>query len=218
MNTGMKTEMNPITMNPPGTKHQQGFTLLELMVSISIFAVLSAMCYTGLNSTLFNTRITQSAIQELRTLQLAVLVIERDITQTINRNIRDEFGDFQGYVMSGNGFDSILQLTRSGWRNPADQVRSNLQRVNYVLGEGVLYREFWTMLDRPDEATRIRTELLENVEKFEIRFLDQSKQWNEQWPPLGSAGGPNLRTPIAIEVVLELETFGEIKRLLKLPL
>lgn len=203
-----------------GVKRLQGFTLLELMVSITIFAVLAAMSYSGLNSTLFNTRITQDAIRDLRTLQLAILVIERDITQIINRSIRDEFGDIQGAIISGNGFDSIFQLTRSGWRNPADQIRSNLQRVSYVLEEGTLYREFWTMLDRPDEAPRIRTHLLGNIEKLEIRYLDQSKTWHEQWPPLGlQGGGPvGIPLPVAIELTLELESFGEIKRLLSLPL
>ena len=51
--------------------------------------------------------------------------------------------------------------------------------------------------------------LLDGVQDVTLRFLDQTLAWHGEWPPLGVEGA-QLR---AVEVVLELEDWGELRRL-----
>ena len=58
--------------------------------------------------------------------------------------------------------------------------------------------------------------LLDRVKRMQLRFMDSNRTWHEQWPPLGYSApdAPRLR-PIAVEVTIELEDWGEIKRLIE---
>ena len=53
--------------------------------------------------------------------------------------------------------------------------------------------------------------LIEDVEKVSIRFLDQKNEWQQEWPPLTTP--PSTELPIAIEVILQLNDWGDIRRL-----
>ena len=117
----------PLGMREP---RQSGFTLLELLVSMGIFALMAAMAYGGLNAIIKERQATDKHAARLAHLQTSFLWLGRDIEQTINRKIRDEYGDSQ-LAMTSAGFGLFqLELTRGGWRNPAGRTRSNLQRVN----------------------------------------------------------------------------------------
>ncbi|MCK8688578.1 PulJ/GspJ family protein, partial [Pseudomonas umsongensis] len=58
---------------------QGGFTLLELVIAISIFALLGLASWTLFDSVVRVQRGTLSHERELRNLQRAVAVIERDL-------------------------------------------------------------------------------------------------------------------------------------------
>jgi len=54
------------------------------------------------------------------------------------------------------------------------------------------------------------------VKSIRMRFMDGQKQWQEQWPPLNAPPATVARArPVAVEVKLELEDFGEITRLIE---
>ena len=125
-----------------------GFTLLELLVAVAVFAILSAMAYGGLRNVIDNSRQTESAMQRLQQVQLAMLNLSRDFTQLSLRSIRDEYGNSTNYLLSGQGSDIIIEFTRGGRRNPAELLRSHLQRVAYKLEENTLSRLHWPHLDR----------------------------------------------------------------------
>ena len=70
----------------------QGFTLLELLVALAVFAVLSTMAYGGLRSVLQTQRQTEEAAIKLHKIQQAIFYLEKDLLQVVARPIRDEFG------------------------------------------------------------------------------------------------------------------------------
>ena len=80
-----------------------GFTLLELLVSVSVFAILSVMAYGGLSNVIDNSKQTDVAMQRLQQVQLAMLKVSRDLSQLSVRNIRDEYGNPNSYIMNGDG-------------------------------------------------------------------------------------------------------------------
>ena len=192
-----------------------GFTLLELLVAVAVFAILSAMAYGGLRNVIDNSQQTEASMQRLQQVQLAMLKISRDFNQLSLRSIRDEYGNRNTYLMTGEGGDIFIEFTRGGRRNPAEMLRSHLQRVAYKLEENKLSRLHWPQLDRTQEMQPYENVLLEEVENASVRFLDNSNEWHNEWPPLDATGGLGGETgvPSAIEFTLELQDWGELVRL-----
>ncbi len=199
-------------------KFTHGFTLLELLVAVAIFSVLSAMAYGGLRNVIDNSQQTDLSMQRLQEVQLAVLKISRDFSQMSQRSIRDEYGNRQDYLLSGLGGDIVIEFSRNGRRNPAELQRSHLQRVAYKLEENQLYRLDWQHLDRPQEMQPYESVLLTEVESVSIRFLDTNNEWHDQWPPLNTSvqAGDMSESLSAVELTLELTDWGEIMRIYRI--
>lgn len=198
-------------------KKQSGFTLLELLVAIGIFALLAAMAYGGLNNVMIARKITTEHAERLSQLQMAFLWLGRDIEQAIDRPIRDEYGDSRGALLGVETGQYQLELTHTGWRNPAGRARSNLQRVAYGVRDGNLMRIYWNVLDRAQDSQPLESVLLDGVEKLELRFLNQQNKWQNAWPSLQLGSVASDKPPKAVEVTLETKAEGRITRLFRVP-
>ena len=194
-----------------------GFTLLELLVSITIFAVMSVMAYGGLSSVISNSESSKMALTRLQEVQQTMVNIERDFSQIAKRDIRDEFGSVRAYLITDDNSDLLIEFTRNGRRNPAGLLRSNMVRVAYKLENGDLKRLYWPQLDRVQGMLPHENTLLSNVTIAELQFLDSNNEWHSQWPPLNASATPNNTSLAltAIEYKITLEDWGEISRLFK---
>ncbi|KHD07289.1 hypothetical protein PN36_19795 [Candidatus Thiomargarita nelsonii] len=186
----------------------KGFTLLELLVALAIFALIAVMAYSGLDTILTARLQTDQHATQLARLQMAFIWLGRDIEQYIERPIRDQYGNSQPALQ---GTISHLELTRAGWRNPAQQQRSSLQRVAYHLENKILMRSYWSVLDRAQYARTFKMDLLNDVNEIELRYLDENLRWHEQW---SSNEKGSLK---AIEVTLTVLDWGRIIRLFRVP-
>ena len=195
----------------------EGFTLLELVVAMAIFAIMSAIAYSGLNNVLIARQQTDVHSEQLHQLQLAMTWFARDIEQIVDRGVRSEYGDAMSPVV-GNDFEGyLLELTRGGWRNPANQPRSHLQRVAYSVRDEQLERAYWRVLDRAEDSKAFENVMLDGVKEVEIRYLRANDEWSTSWPPESTAvGNANpARIPQAIEVNVDTKHFRKITRLLR---
>lgn len=206
-----------LSCNNQTRKNQHGFTLLELLVALGIFALLAAMGYSGLNSVMTARKVTDQHAQRLSQLQMTFLWLGRDIEQAVDRSIRDEYGDPQPAMLGVETGRYQLELTRTGWRNPAGRARSNLQRVAYGLRDGNLIRAYWNVLDRAQDSQPLETVLLEGVDQLELRFLNASNTWQDSWPGGQTGGAVSTVPPKAVEVTLETKAEGRITRLFRVP-
>ena len=195
-------------------KHS-GFTLVELLIATFIFAIVSAMATGGLNYILNGQESLKQSTLQLKKLQLAFRYLERDLGHFINRPIRDNFGDMQ-HAIAGDE-DKIISFTHSGWRNPANLVRSKVQRVTYEFSENTLTRHTWGHLDGADPEESFDSKILDDVESFKLRYLDRANQWHTTWPPLNNSNPQQLPPPKTIEVTIKYSNWGDIKRLFVLP-
>jgi general secretion pathway protein J len=200
---------------------QNGFTLMELLIALAVFALLSVMAYGGLRSVLTAKAETERQATRLKEVEMAMLFLSRDLEQAVARPVRNEYGDPQPALrLDVTGKHAILELTRAGWANPAFETRSTLQRIAYAVNDdGELTRAYWHVLDRPQPQDSVPAvaPLLKKVSRFRVRWLDASRKWgaeHEGWPPEGAA---LEQLPLAMEVVVELEDLGEIVRLFRLP-
>lgn len=193
----------------------KGFTLLEILVAISIFAIIGVASSALLASVIDRNELSDQRFQQLETLQRAMLIIERDIHQAIGRPIRVE-GELNENVMVGGvatGSDADgLGFVRAGWHNPQFMLpRSNMQYVAYRLQDEKLERLYGNHVDNVigfEPKVRI---LLEEVEDFQVEFYVKSdgapeddRDWNESYQ------GTVL--PRAVAIIITTKSFGEIRR------
>ena len=194
----------------------KGFTLLELLIALAIFAVIAVAAYSGLDSVLFTHETVEQEADRLADVQMAWYILARDVEQTTPRSIRDEYGQQRPALESGSLSGDLLVLTRAGWDNPSLQRRASLQRLAYRLDDGKLLRSYWTMLDRGTFNEPRETVLLDAVRESRVRFLNRNDEWQTDWPP--SEDGQQFSIlPRAVEFTMILEDWGEITRLLRLP-
>jgi general secretion pathway protein J len=195
----------------------RGFTLVELLVALAIFAILSVLAYGGYNSAVQQNEIARASMSRLEALQTTVRLLTQDFEQLAPRPVRDVLGDSRLPALLADQRDqNLFALTRAGWTNPAGLQRATLQRVSYVLEDGKLRREYFSVLDATLGSEPFRRELIDRVKSVHVRFLDGQKQWQDQWPPLNAPPATIGRArPVAVEVKLELEDFGEITRLIE---
>ena len=119
------------------TAYNSGFTLLEVLLAIGITAMIGLGSWQILNSAIRASESTQVRLAELNALQKTMLIISRDLRQVLPRSIRDGYGDYQPALTTKTEFYA-LEFSRTGWRNPMDDARSNIQRVAYELSENIL--------------------------------------------------------------------------------
>lgn len=193
---------------------ERGFTLLEMLVALTVFAVVSAMVYGGQMAVLRLKEGTERQAELLKQLQMTVTMLERDIGQHLPREVRDEFGDRQPAMVSAQFGAYRLLLTHAGWQNPLLLPRSSLQRVGYGVEEESLVRYSWPTLDRAHGSEPDRLLLLPAVSALGFRFLDEKNEWQEQWPPQAAAAGAVVAMPRAVEVVIELREWGTLRRVI----
>lgn len=182
---------------------QSGFTLLEILIAMAVFAIMAAMAYAGLGAVLNARESTEKRSEILAQWQQTLYLLNEDLTQAVPRSVRDEFGSNQPAFRGGLG-DELLTLTRNAADWPQASARSQLQRVSYRFENGVLYRQVWTILDRTQQTQSRRRELL-NAENAEVRFYGE--EWGASWP----MGGGGL--PKAVEVKISLAGLGDIRRM-----
>jgi general secretion pathway protein J len=195
-----------------------GFTLLELLVAMAIFAILGTLALSGYTELQQQSEYAEQRLERLREVQRAVQALAQDLAQIEPRPIREPLGE--SLVPAVLAMDSVeygLQFTRAGWSNTAGLSRPTLQRVGYRLdGEG-LWRDHWPVLDRTLATEPTRVKLLGEVRSVRFRFMNAARDWVERWPVSdGSdvAGSERLR-PAAVEIVLDLEDWGEIRRVIE---
>lgn len=195
---------------------QRGFTLIELLVAIGLFAMVSVMAVLGLQNMTLSQQALHDSSAELVAAQFAFGLLDRDVRHAIARPVRDQLGDEQP-ALSGDRLSMALTLQQG--RDAAWARTQTLQRVEYRLQNGQLIRRRWPVLDRTPGSEPIDDVLIEGVQRMSVRFLDQDRQWQQQWPPVAQTDRAQrlLAWPRAIELSLSVTSLGELSRLLPLP-
>ena len=197
-------------------RRARGFTLIELLVALLVFGVFSVLAYTGLSRLLDQRERLTDEQRSWQELSQVFLRISDDVAHARPRGPRDEAGIGVLPPMVGRPYDSralaepSIELTRGGELNYSLGAESDLRRVAYRLKEGKLFRITWPALDRAPTSKPLESPLIPNVDTFEARFCDNTRNCVTAWPVGGAT--PNGLPP-AIEITLVVKGMGSFKRL-----
>jgi general secretion pathway protein J len=185
---------------------------------MAIFGVLSALAYGALSQTLLSAEMLNERMDRLQAIQKSIRHLSQDFIQLVPRPVRLELGDSIGPALQTDlRSEYALELTHGGWSNPLALPRGTLQRSAYRLDDGELVRYYWTVLDRTLNNEPVAVTILDGVESILFRYLTDSGDWTEQWPPLTAPGPLGLRQrPRAVEIILTLQDEGEIRRIVEI--
>jgi len=206
-------------------RRSSGFTLIELLVAISIFAIMAAIAYGGLNGVIAQRARNGVAMKRLRQVQLAIDIMSRDFEQLAPRPVRDGLGGTSGPLLAGPQNVPPIEFTRGGWSNPLGVTRGTQERVAYSLEDGKLMRSFWPELDGSISGDPVKQELLPDVTSVHIQYADPSLNYQDVWPPLPNgqtvtagavvAAANTGQLPAAVSITLTLKDWGDITRIVE---
>ena len=215
-----------------GIACNKGFTLIELLLAMAISAFVALVGYQGLRVAIDASGRVEQESRQLADIELALGILEKDISHIIARPVRNELGTLEPILSGGLSNDALLMFTRTGWSNPRGLRRSELARINYQWIDGVLKRQRWRILDRVNfEDSLEEVSLLENVEEVRIEFFTPRAssdpvlqsiepglpgQWQKWWSSerLGLDFVEPL--PSLIRITLFVEGFGELTRVINI--
>ncbi|MEZ9820987.1 type II secretion system minor pseudopilin GspJ [Shewanella sp. 10N.286.45.A1] len=201
-------------MSSSRIKSSSGFTLLEMLIAIAIFALLGLAANTVLSTVLKNDTVTREFAGKLKAMQQGFGIIERDLNQMVARTPRLlEGGRATTVFQTGdNMLDSeseSLVFFRLGWLNPDGMLpRGSLQSVAYVVIEGNLERWYYPYPEPEIGAEPIKTIVMKKVISVEYAFFTDDK-----WERKTDA----TKLPKAIAMEIEFEDIGKVQRKFLLP-
>lgn len=217
-----------ITM-PIKRSSELGFTLIEMLVAVLMIAILFTLVFSAIDSATRSRQATMDAGKRLSDLQRAFIWMDQDINQLVDRPIRTGYGSSENALVHTDQVDGrVLEFSRGGWPNPLELDRSDIARVAYELEPDAkansknpasevynLYRLYWRDADRSLEEPTRKRRIARGVTGFSTRFMDEEKNWQESWPPLNQASDSTASLPRAVELELELQGWGKIRRVFR---
>ena len=187
------------------TTKARGFTLIEVLVAVSIFAVLSAMTFQALKGTLDAQERVEAHAQALAEFQIVWTILLQDLLNLARRPVRGEFGESEAAFITDTNGICPLTFTRSGLQKGMSFSRTGMQRISYCLeGDKELYRLVWPVLDRPSGMEAHKSLLLTKVDGFIVEAEDPETNCIDSSPEEGLPVGR-----ITVTIVTEK---GEMKR------
>lgn len=162
----------------PDRHHDAGVTLIEVLVSLAIFAVIGIAGLTVLDTVARTGERTDGRLERLAEIDRAFLVIRRDLAQISGLDTRLNDDGLAFRRLDAEGSFSVL----------------------YHADDSALTRQ----IKHSDPAPMDQL-LLAGVRDVQWRLLDSSRRWTPLWPPEGVSAP---QRPLAAELSLEVTRDG----------
>jgi general secretion pathway protein J len=193
-----------------------GFTLIELMIAITVLAIISTMAYSGLNSVLKSHEILSKKQESFNQLIQIITPLQKEFRTIIPRPIHDKYNSLLPALKLEKTTNLTFSFTRGGIPNPSGLQKSSLQRIDYFFSEKTLIKRIWLTVDNYNADDHRDEVISTTLNLFNIEVLGFDGVWYQQWP--NNKNDPPDLLPKAIKFTLALPEFGEMSRLVELPI
>jgi len=179
----------------------RGFTLVEMLIALTIFGMLTAAGVALLTLTVRTQATSERLLDQVGELRRVGALLTADLGQATPRMSRDRDGRARpAFIGAAGDGELLMALVRGG----SDE--DPLQRVEYRLRDGTLERLAFARVD--GESRAVRVALLRGVRQVRLRYRDRTGDWQPVW----NVTNPTL-LPRAVELVSDSETHGSVREL-----
>jgi general secretion pathway protein J len=185
---------------------QRGFTLLELLVAMAVFAILGTLGFRGLNSVLDAEARLQAESRRWSDVSLLFAQLSEDLSMAVGRTVRDGADRTSPALLlraapseTTADDEARLAVTRLGI-GEGSTAQSAPRRVGYRLREGTLEYLVWPAPDAAPGTTPAAYAVLGNVSDLQLEALDFDGRWAPAWP--GTRDASALPRAVTMRIVL----------------
>jgi len=208
---------------------KRGFTLLEIMLAVSVLALVGTMVYGGFSQTALNKARIEEDVEHSRIIHMTLERMARELTVAfvsthVNPSLDLRVVD-TAFIGKDNGRDDRIDFTSFSHRRLYRNAReSDQNEISYFVtehpddpGVQVLARREQNRIDDDPRRGGKSQILVENVEEFNLEYFDPLlTDWVQTWNTEDVLAQPN-RLPTQVRIRLgvkdprrrgETQTFG----------
>ncbi|HSG05012.1 MAG TPA: prepilin-type N-terminal cleavage/methylation domain-containing protein [Nitrospiria bacterium] len=195
----------------PGVLRQnRGFTLLEVLIAITISALVLTVVYQTFNGIVDSAARLEEVSDMDQMARISLGIISRELRSAYWKEKNSGDLTFSGVdgLDGGEASDKLVFTTFSPWIGKDGTVSPNLSVISYDLEAAGEEEEFYLMhLEDPNPlsqslSSRQRYELAEQVKGFNLRYFDEEAgEWKDEWD-----AGIEKKLPNAVEIQLYFKT------------
>ena len=208
---------------------RRGFTLLEIILAVSVLALVGTMIYGGFSQTALNKARIEEDVEQSRVVHMALERMVRELTMAFVSMHVNPSPDLRvvetAFIGKDNGRDDRIDFTSFSHRRLYRDAReSDQNEISYFVTEHpddpdvqVLARREQNRIDDDPRRGGKSQILVENVEEFDIEYFDPLlSDWVQSWDTEDVLAQPN-RLPTQVRILLaitdprrrgETQTFG----------
>jgi len=185
---------------PASRTSEQGFTLVEMLIALFIFAIISAGTMSVMTSSLRGKTQMDERISDIQNIETMRALIKADMSNVILRPARDILGGSELYTLSG-GINNLISFTRGGRSNPGGlEPRGDMQRVEYIFEQGQLIRRHLAHENPAQNTPKFDRIMLSGLDDARIKFVNAATESSQIFI---EAGQPSTARAVKLELVFE---------------
>ena len=192
----------------PAASRSTGFTLIEVLLALAIFGVISVLAYRATAALTDGEARLSAEAQRWRYLEALFTRFEADIRLAVPRDSRAGARTEPAWLalQADAAGNAALVFSRAG-AEFADEPGIAGQRIGYRLRQHAVEIAYWPQLDNAAGSQPAVYTLVDGVTAFRIAYLSRAGAWRDSWPLQGEA-----TLPRAVRVDLKLDSGEEIER------
>ena len=192
---------------PNNINNNRAFTLLELLVAMTMMSIIAASLYTSLSIGFKARDSSENTLDARRSARIAMDLLKQEIISSLPPKgiLAGKFEGTNGHDDSGNESDSLVFYSAA--YNPADdEIAGDIIKVQIGLAASeesnvhTLVRGITKNLLSPKSLDPYEEVLCKNIRSFNLRYFD-GYDWEDEWD--SSSHDDNLPEAVEINIVFE---------------